>query len=53
MEQQHKMVFSECEPFVLMSSDNYQESPPSNGQCFKLYKYIICTVVSYGVRFTV
>ncbi|CAI8022991.1 Dehydrodolichyl diphosphate synthase complex subunit nus1 [Geodia barretti] len=25
------MVFSECEPFVLMSSDNYQESPPSNG----------------------
>jgi dehydrodolichyl diphosphate syntase complex subunit NUS1 len=32
VEQQHKTVFSsECEPFVLTSSDNYQESPPSNG----------------------
>ena len=40
VEIQHKKLFSSsaCEPFVLMSSDNYQESPPSDGQCFKLRK---------------
>ena len=42
VKQQHQSLFSaESEPLILTSSDNYQESPHSNGQFREVYYNLV------------